>query len=171
MTQTTSDLLAALTKKKATFIKADDVTSATDVIEDIMGKCWKVARGSRHVARKMLEDDFVPLLKPFSVSMQKFVEDFDIGDKLEDGEVPQLVMWGYRPLTDDERHDRLSRKELERLRRKAEKAKPRFHRWGRVTWAPEPSFSGKKTKKKKRFSQYLSKKKIRKYGIGNLSLG
>lgn len=109
MTQKCSDLMAALKKQDIQFITANSMRQAIDSIEISMGPCWTDARGSRHVAHKMLEDDYLFVTRYYSITKGDYVETYAIeadgvyydtdGDRLE-------PVKGYRPLTVAERQER-----------------------------------------------------------------
>lgn len=153
MTQKTSDLLAELEKKDLQFIPADSLRAAIDSIEATMGKCWTHAKGSRHVAHQMLDDDYIFVTMFYSSVKGEYVDQtyvtYNEDDAIyvaADGELLKPVK-GYRPMTVAERHEQMSRTELKRLRRKAEKAKPRHHREGSsraVKRRLEPAFTSEK---------------------------
>lgn len=126
MTQKPIDLLAALNKKGVEFIIADDMKSAVDSIESAMGKCWTDAKGSRRVAHQMLDDHFILDVTFYSSVSGDYVDKTYVPN---DGEVLKELQI-YRPMTDAEQQERSLHTGLKRLRREAEKAKPRHHREG-----------------------------------------
>lgn len=125
MTQRPNKLWRELKNKGVKFIVADDERSAINSIESIMGMCWTDAKGSRYLAHKMLKD-FVPDVVLYSPVSGDYV---DASYVPEDGEVLKERKV-YRPMTVAEQESRMSRAELKRVRRRAEKAKPRYHREG-----------------------------------------
>lgn len=175
MTQKSSDLLAALKKKDITFILGDDVASAIDTIEGAMGKCWTDARGSRRVARQMLEDNFVPDVVFYSPVKGDYV---DVTYVPEDGEVLTKYLV-FRPLTTIERQERLKKVETERSRNGHKRylgtKRSRARRASRaLRTAPIPTIDVAAlpaNTNEERFSAFLTPKKIRKFGIGDLSVG
>jgi len=170
MTQKPSDLLNALKEKGVKRIKAPDIASAINVIEARMGPCWKKAYGSRHVAHKMLRNEFVPFHRRTS-SLTK--EPVPKKYKLKEGEKIVMVVAGYRPLTVKERNERELKLQDKRahsgrsgLKRAAHVERRRERREAAIarrrTLVPEEQVS---------FSGFLTPQMIRKLGIGNLSVG
>jgi len=173
MTQKSSDLLAALKKRGVKYITARDMKGAIDHVEVVMGKCWKDARNSRHVAHQMLEDEFVPDYGRADARGSLVAEDY-IPRK---GEVLTKVIVGYRPMSAQELRERQAAINEERQKRSHKRylearracARRRASLMRKQT-APLVG-SGKKKKEKKRFSDFLKPKGIRKFRIGQLSNG